>query len=226
VKKYQSQQTVQNDFQNYARTESSRNYTGSYLSVFLNKENTVGSRYLFDRWVKGKIVSLQDVVISNDSFLFNYDKVSRILIATPDKQNIIEINLNVVKSFTLTDSDEEMVFEKMPMINDRDFFIGLVKNKDKYSLYKMVKTKFEKANYTTNGIFESGKKYDEFIDEFEYYIVFPGEKEFKKIGLKRKSIKEVLVKEEKKVKEYFSNGNEAATIDESFLKGLITFLNQ
>ena len=221
----QSQQTVQNDFQNYSRTEGARNYTGSYLSVFTNKESTVGNRYLFDKWVKGSVVNLQDIIISNDDFLFNYDKMGKTLLATQDKQKIIEIDPDAIKSFTLTDSTEVIVFEKVPVISDRDFFIALVKSENRYSLYKSVKTKFEKANFSTNGIFESGKKYDEFIDEPEYYIVLPGQKESRKIGLKRKSIKAALGNEEKKVKEYFSNMSEAGTLDESVLIGLITFLN-
>ena len=218
-------QSIQNDFQNYTSSESTKNYTGSFLPVFSNKENTVGNRYLFDRWVGGKVFNADDIVVSNGSFVFNYDKIAKKLLATQDRQKIIEVNINAIKFFTLTNEEEVMVFEKIPVISEQDFFIPLVKNENKYSLYKSIKTKFERANYTTNGIFESGKNYDSFIDVFEYYIGFPGGKEFKKIELKKKSVREILAKDDKKVKQYFSK-EEEGVINEHFLNGLITFLNQ
>ena len=217
-------QSIQNDFQNYSRTEGSKNYSGSYLPVFSNKENTVGSRYLFDKWVDGRVMNTDNIIISTDSFLFVYDKIAGKLLATQDKKKVIEVDDAAVKSFTLINGNDTLVFEKLPAVSDHGFFIELVKNKDHYSLYKSLTTKFVKADYFTNGIFESGKKYDEFVDAYEYYIVLPGGNDFKKVTFKRKSVKDALTKEDKKVREFFSK-SEDGIIDESFLKGLIVFLN-
>ena len=220
-----NQQSTSNSFLDFSKAEGSRLYGGSALSIFSHKENTVGSRYLFNEWVNGKVLNKEGGIISNNSYLFNYDKISKNFLATLDKQKIIEVNTETIKSFVLTNNDSVTVFEKLPIINDQIFFIELVKNEGKYSLYKSIISKFYKADYTTNGIFESGKNYDSFVDQYEYYIIYPGGKEFKKLELKKKSLKEALVKEDKKVKQYFSK-DEEGVVNESFLKGLITFLNQ
>lgn len=218
-------QSIQNDFQNYTRTESSKNYSGSFLPVFYNRENTVGNRYLFNKWVTGRVVDTGNVIVSNNKFVFNYDKIAANLLATQDRKTIIEVNLDAIRSFTLIDGEEMVTFERNSLINKKDFVVALVESKTGYSLFKSLKTTFHKADYTNNGIFTSGKNYDEFVDEVGYYIIFPQDKEFKKIDLKGKSIKGALANEDNKVKKYFSQ-NEGNGINEIFLKGLINFLNQ
>ena len=218
-------QSIQNDFQNYVNSESAKNYTGSFLPVFSTKENTVGSRYLFSRWVKGKVINMDNELISDDSYVFNYDKINKKLLATQDNKTVVEVNDEEVQSFTLTYDDMMVIFQRMPLINDKDFFVPLVENENKYSLYKMIKTRFQKANYTTNGIFQSGKNYDEFIDEPEYYLVYPENKEVKKLELTRKSVRETLKPEITKIRSYFSDHSGEA-FDETYLTGLVNFLNK
>jgi hypothetical protein len=218
-------QSIQNDFQNYVNTESARNYTGSFLPVFTTRENTVGSRYLYDKWVSGSVTNMDNVIVTTDSFLFNYDKIAGKLLATKDGKHVIEVNDAFIKSFTLVNGNDSVMFEQKLVSSDREFLIGLVSNKNGYSLYKLIQSKFERANYTTNGIIESGKKYDEYIDVPVYYIAGPGGKEFKKIALKRKALKEALPAEAEKVKKYFSK-NEDDAVNENFLIGLTKYLNQ
>ncbi len=218
-------QSIQNDFQNYVNAESAKNYTGSFLPVFTNKENTVGHRYLFNRWVKGKIVNTNNEVISDDSYVFNYDKISSVLLATQDNKIVLEVNDSDVQSFTLTYDGVNTVFERVPLISSQNFFLPLVESEKGYTLYKLIKTRFEKANFSTNGIFSSGKNYDEYIDEPEYYVIYPSSKEFKKLELKRKSVKETLSSEIAKIRTYFSEHN-GESFDENYLAGLVNFLNQ
>lgn len=220
-----SQKAVLNSVQDFGKAESGNIYQGSALTIFHQKEETQGSRYLFNRWVSGTVLDTNLAVINTADFLFNYDKIGKKLLTTRDKMTIIELNDNAINSFILKGDTSIATFAKVPVINKKDFLTVLVKNEIKYSLYKSTKTKFQKADYTNNGIFESGKKYDEFVDEFEYYIIFPGGKEFKKVELKKKSIRETLANEEAKVKQYFSK-SESGVINESFLKALILFLNQ
>ncbi|MFI5188239.1 MAG: hypothetical protein ACHQF0_16025 [Chitinophagales bacterium] len=214
---------MRNDFSNFARAEDSRFITAGSIPSFTPKEETVGSRYLFDKWVHGVVVSVVDSVYSDPNTLFNYNKAAGTLIMTKDKKTAIELYLNKIKSFTLSD-DKTYHFERVGIINDNDFFLTLVKNNSKYSLYKLVKTKFIAANYSTNGIIETGNKYDEYKDIATYYVVLPGGKEFKKIELKKKSIKTVLTAGGSKVDKYMSDNS--GEVDEAFLIGLVTDLNQ
>jgi len=219
-----SQKAVYNSVQDFGKTEAGKLYQGSALTIFHQKEETQGSRYLYNRWVSGTMLDTSLAVINTADFLFNYDKIGKRLLTTRDKITIIELNDDVINSFILKGDTSIATFEKVPLIS-KDFLTVLVKNETKYSLYKSTRTKFQKADYTNNGVFESGKKYDEFVDEFEYYIIFPGGNQFKKVELKKKSFREALSNEEVKVKQYFSK-NESGVINELFLKELILFLNQ
>jgi hypothetical protein len=220
-----SQKAVYNSVQDFGKAEVSRLYQGSALTVFHQKEETQGSRYLFNWWVNGTVLDTNLAVVNTADFSFNYDKVGKKLLATRDKNTIIEINDAAINSFILKTDTSIAKFEKIPAISKKEFMIEAVKNEVKYSLYKSIKTTFQKADYTNNGLIESGKKYDEFVDEFEYYIIFPGGNQFKKVELKKKSIREALSNEEVKVKQ-FSSTSESGVINESFLKQLILFLNQ
>ena len=200
-------------------------YSGAALPVFSHKDETKGSKYLFDQGVRGSATNANNRTVSNEGYWFNYDKMSRNLLVTLDKATVVEINKNDLNSFTFINKDKsELVFEKIPLIDASTFFIQLLKDNGGYSLYKLLKTKFIRANYHSTGLTETGNNYDEYVDEYAYYIVFPGGKQFSAVELKKKSIKEVLIKEDKKVKSFFSqHGNDE--LDEFFLIALVASLN-
>jgi hypothetical protein len=72
---------------------------------------------------------------------------------------------------------------------------------------------------------ESGKAYDEYLNEVEYFVVFPVGKEDKKIIFRQKSSKGVFSSETEKLKSYFSQHRDEA-IDETYPIALVLFLNQ
>jgi len=216
---------LRNDLNNFGHAENSRFITGGSIPSFTPKEETVGNPYLFDKWVHGVVVTKSDSKYSNRATLFNYNKMTGSLIMTQDKKTGIELYLDKIKSFTLTDDNKDYPFEHVTIVNNNDFFLSLVKNDSKYSLYKLIKTKFIRSNYSNNGITESGNKYDEYKDIDTYYVLLPGGKEFRKIELKAKPIKAALKEDASKVDAYFSK-NLPGEINEDFLTGLITSLNQ
>jgi len=200
-------------------------YTGAALPVFSQKEDTKGGKYLFDQWVKGTATNSYNAVVSNDTYLYNYDKITKSLLVTSDKRSMIEISKTDLNGFTFIDkNNKEIVFEKVVAIDPNTFMIQLLKDSTGYSLYKSLHTKFIRANYHSDGLTESGNNYDEYVDEYTYYILFPGGKQFSKVELKKKSIKEVLMKEEKKVKSFFSQHG-SDDLDEFFLMALVASLN-
>ena len=221
------QQSASNDFKNYLNSESSKNYTGSYLTVFKNKDETVGSRFLFDHWVNDKLIDKKGQEINTVNCLFNYDKISGKLLATLDKKTIIEIEDSSIRQYSLLPpGGNEIRFKKILNIDDKYFLIQLVDGENKnYSLYKSLRTQFVKADFTTNGLIQSGKKYDEYVDKVAYYIGVPGMDVFTKLELKEKQIKKVLIKEEKQVKAFFDMHRED-DLNESFLIQLILTINR
>jgi len=215
-------QSVQNAFQNLTATG---NYSGASLPIFGHKEDTKGSRYLFEHWVNGYAVNNKNITINVVGYAFNYDKINSSLLVTTDKRSCIEVANADLNSFVLTDDERSYSFVHLPFINPKVFFIEIEKDAAKYALYKLIKTKFIKSNYHNDGLTESGNNYDEYADETEYYIVFPGGTSFKKIELKKKSIKEVFAAENAKVDSYFSQ-HKNDDFTENYLKGLVQFLNK
>jgi hypothetical protein len=218
------QQIISNAFQDFKNAASGSLFGGAMLPVFHQSEETRGSRYLFKDWVRGSVLNDKGAVVSDESSFFNYDKIFHYLLVTKDKKSMIQADNQQIQSFTLQGENREYKFVRIPGINTKEFFIELVKSEEKYSLYRSIKTNFEKANYQSSGLVESGKDYDEYVDENKYYLVFPGGK-YKTIELKKKSIREVFSSEEKKVNAYFSHHKEDS-VDESYLTGLIQALNQ
>jgi hypothetical protein len=117
-----------------------------------------------------------------------------------------------------------MIFTKVAAISDNNYVQLLAGKDSNFALYKSVKTKLEKANYSSSGLIETGHNYDEFIDEYTYSVVFPDGKTVKTVTLKKNSIKENLVDQQAKVDAYFA-ANKNASVNEDFLKGLIKSLN-
>jgi len=222
-------QAVDNSFQEFAHNlgvnGTSRAITT--ITAFSSKEDTKGSRYLFDHWVNGSAVStMKDVSVNSQTLLFNYDKITHNLYITQDKKTVVEVDKNQIQSFTLHgDGGQDYAFERVNLINTDQFFQPLVKSGDKYTLYKLTKTTFKKADYHSDGLTESGHNYDEYVENSEFYILFPGGKEYKKIELKKKSIKDALSPAAARVNDYFS-GHKYDDINESFLKGLVSVINQ
>ena len=204
---------------------SGRVYTGSGLIVFMPKDETKGRQYLYEKWVPGIVINEKGEQIKNDLFLFNYDKMGKVLLFTQDRINIIELDMKNVNAFSLLNASEPTIFLKINVSAKSDFYQLLTKPESKYELYKITTTKFVKANYVSTGLTSSGNNYDEFLDNSRYFLYSTQSKSFKPVDLKKKSINAVLENEKPKVDEWFSqNGN--ADMDEAFLKGLITFLNK
>lgn len=217
--------SVQSSIQDFTNSQTSKTYTGTFLPVFSQKEDTKGNRYLFDSWVPGTVVAANNFVLDSSNLLFNYDKMSHHLFITKDKKNVVEVNNEEFKSFTFRTDSQEYVFKHVDLIDQWNFFQELVFTRDNYSLYKLTHTHLKRANYSTDGKYEYGNDFDEYVDQVEYFIIFPGGKLYKKIKPVRKSIYEVLSMERTKLDGYFSLHRESF-ITENFLTGLILSINK
>ena len=215
--------SIETTFQNYLRAQSGNQYTGSALPVFLIKEDTKGNRYLYEKWVSGSILGVDEVVYNSSKYLFNYDKLSQKLFMLLDSNRVLELNSGDIAGFTLRDDTSEYHFERLKNSTNLNFYQPLYKDEKGYSLYKLLKTKYVKANYQTNGIIESGNKYDEYLDD-EQFFISSAKEELNRIDFKRKSIEKVLDNESTKVKSFFDQ-HKGDKLDENFVKNLLRSLN-
>jgi hypothetical protein len=193
---------------------------------FHPRDATVGSAYMFKAWVKGNVKNQNDTVINNPSLLYNYDKTKGSLMVTQDQANYIELSKGTYKSFNLVDADGiEHIFVAIPAISNALFPEEIAKT-EKYSIYKLTKTKFKRADYRTDGLTETGNNYDEYVDEYEYYVVNNKDKSGQaiKISAKRKSVKDAFGTDAAKVDAYVSQHKD--DLNDNYFKLLATYLNQ
>lgn len=198
--------------------------TGALLPVFSHTEATRGSRYLFDDWADGMVLSTKDSVIKNPNYHFNYDKISGALLLSQDKKNAIEIDKGQVKAFTLhKDGGRFEIFEYVPEI-DQTHFVEVLSSGKKYKIYKQLNTRFIKNNYRTDGMTSSGNNYDEYADESTYYVMDIKTNQIHKTVLKKKALKEVFTADAAKVDNYLTTYS--GDIDDSYVTNLGNYLNQ
>ena len=215
--------SIETSFQNYLRSSSGNINTGSVLPSFMIKENTRGNRYLYENWVDGSVTGVNGVVYESPKFKYNYDKISRKLFLRMDTTTVIELSSGDIAGFNLKSDGKVLVFERLKNSTDLNFYQPVYKNEKGYSLYKLLTTKFNRADYQSNGIVESGNKYDEYVDTKEYFIL-SAKGEMTKIVFKKKAIEKALEKESPKVQAFFSS-HKSDTVDETFVKNLLESLN-
>jgi hypothetical protein len=197
---------------------------GATLPVFMPKEETVGSRYLIKGWSHGYVINSKDATVQNPGFLFAYDKMGGGLLLTKDRSSAVEINKDLVKSFTLYDNvNRAYTFERVPQIDD-NHYVEVVASGNKYKIYKAIKTRFEKANYSSDGVMSSGNNYDEYVDEDTYYVYNVQTNALQKIALKKKAIKEAFAKDDDKVNKFMSDNS--GDIDDNYLSNLGSYMNE
>lgn len=205
--------TVASDFQQ-----------GSAITLIHTKGATQGSRYLFKTWVHGYVVNAQDSLVQNPGILLNYDKTGGRLMLTKDRVSAIAIYQDKVKSFTLFDTfDQPYTFTIVPEI-DKTHYVQVLSSGNNYRIYKAIKTRFVAANYESDGLASSGNDFDQYEDEFTYYILNVKTNQLQKISLKKKAIKQAFAAEEKKTNDYFKTND--GDIDDGYLTAIGDYMNK
>jgi hypothetical protein len=175
-----------------------KQYVG-LLPTFFEKDSTKGSPYLSSNWMRGAVEMFDHRRIPkpNENLYFNYDKFKRRLISTDAYNEIIEYPMEEILAFALADNEKSYLFEKVYYIS-KDFFLEPVLKSDKgFSLYKRLITKLNTANYKSDGYYTTGQKFDEYMDDYEYYLLSPDKKSYKKFFLKESAIRKVFKDEQK-----------------------------
>jgi hypothetical protein len=184
--------------------------------------------YFESVWVKAKLLKADNNIISSDSFLFNFDKIERKLLVTADLKNIFEIDRREFKAILFYWHDSTYIFKHINFINDKDLFQVIINDNGKYSLFKVIHTKFIKANNSGVGSLlpSAFGALDRYQDVAEYYIFFPN-REYKTIfNIRRTSIERIfdLNPDTEKVENYLHSTNNKE-FGENDLIQLILYLN-
>ena len=198
----------------------------SNITSFFEKEDAIGSSYLSKNWMRG-VVEFADhrrrIPAPDQLFFFNFDKVNSIVDVLDRLNKISGYPIDSISSFEFVGADRDYSFEKIPWISNIFFLMPIIKSEKGYSLYKRLLTKLIRADYSNAGYYTNGRKFDEFVDYYEYYLIYPGNTLFRKLFLKENIIRRVLRKESVLVNEFFSlHDNE---INEQSLLGMIQYIN-
>ncbi len=176
-------------------------------------------------WAHGRVELLDNKILQNDSLIYNYNKMNQTLLVTKDFKTMLTVNKENFKSATLFLMDSVYVLEHVDLINSRDLFFELLRDDNKYSLYKNILTEFKDVNYHSSGLVSEGNPYGTLVDHTIYYIVFPN-KEYKKLNkIDKKSIQKAFSSgsDRDKVESWLSG--KSANGGESLLWDLVIYLN-
>jgi hypothetical protein len=222
-------QSFQDAFSNYNDAQGvSKISTSETLIAFSHKEETKGSRYLFNKWVQGEVINSRDSAVNVPTYMYNYDKVNDILLVKVNDKNMIEVGQESVKSFTLHGDTGDYHFERVNnvVLNGNAFFQVLVRGGEgKYTLCKMAHTKFVKADYVSTGLVESGTPYDEYVETVNYYLLLPDGKTMNLLPMKVRLLRELIADGNPAFLAYLHD-HRYDEINEAFFKGLVNAINQ
>lgn len=198
---------------------------GAIFPQFNPKEETQGSRYIFKDWVPGSVINMKGELLANPNYVYNYDKMGGELLATKDGHSAIEVNRDIVKYFRLAGGNGDTVsFANMPLL-DKVHYVQVLAEGNKFGIYKVIKTRFEKADYTTDGIMSQGNNFDSYIDEYTYYMIDVQTGKAQQIFLKKKSIKSLFTADVTKVNKFVEE-HSSDSIDENYLRNLGDYMNE
>jgi hypothetical protein len=185
-----------------------------------------GGLLLFEKyWASGRVELPDHKILQNDSLYYNYDKMNQTLLVTKDFKTMLTVEKKNFKSVTFFLMDSVYVLEHVDLINSKDVFFELLRDDNKYSLYKDILTEFTDVNYRSSGLATEGRTNGTLVDHSIYYIVFQN-KEYKKLNkIDKKSIQKAFntSADRERVERWLSG--KTADGGESLLWDLIAYLN-
>jgi CarboxypepD_reg-like domain len=106
--------------------------SGVTLPDVEHKEDTKGSRYLLNRFSRGRIVDQNNKFITDSNNLLNYDKIDRRLMVAVGDNKYLAVDKEKVIAFAFKVGDTSFVFLNVPILNNNDYFL-LIATGPKYS---------------------------------------------------------------------------------------------
>lgn len=183
-----------------------------------------GSQFFCPDWTTGTVTTINKQQFGSH-YLFLYDKVRQeLFIKLKDSPIVLQADKDQIGSFTLN-TDRAHTFVPAGTIdpsNNGNFFEVLVKNDKGYSLFKLIKTKFVKADERDMEKQSLGEVFDSYQDQITYYLMSDGK--VQTVSLRKNNILKALAPVKNKVSEYFDMHSDS-DIDEGLLIGAIQYIN-
>ena len=195
------------------------------VPITTEKPIEIGNRYLAKKWSRGNVEmwNHRRLPEGDQILLFNYDKLNDQVYVINQYGKQWSYPIDSVLGFDIVENSIIYSFEKIPWISNNYFLMSIYKSEKGYSLYKRLFVKFIRGGYTNAGYYSEGKKYDEYVEDFEYYLIYPGKTTYRKLNLKEGVIRRAL-KEESGLLEEFFNLHEK-DINEQSLLGIIQYID-
>ncbi|CAL1520030.1 hypothetical protein [Chitinophaga sp. MM2321] len=174
------------------------NFSGlkSYFvaTSFRPVENTVGSPYLYPDWGHLWLDSMENKAVKYSVvYEGNLDLEKNMLIIKAGDSKAFAPETNDIQAFHLRKDDMEQSFVSVKADGVSKFMQRL--SAGKYWLVKDIKVKLERSNFEDKGMVQTGKKYDEYKREANYYLLKDGVPV--KVTMKKKSFLASLGKDPK-----------------------------
>jgi hypothetical protein len=205
---------------------SEETHRSATLPIFFQKEHAKGSPYIADGWLRGnaELIDGRRLPEPGKVCFFNFDKMNARLYITDGISRIWSYSCDSVTSFTLADSPSVLSFGKEPLISRLRFLQILVRSEKGYNVYREWITKLNRSNFQDAGYYTTGERYDEYIDLFNYYIVYPGRRRYRRLELNLHAIRKALPSESARLHAFFSQTR--GSVDVNTFTLLMQFLNE
>jgi hypothetical protein len=196
--------------------------SGEALQTY-SSHNTKGSQFFNENWSIGSVTTTNKEVI-NTGYLFLYDKVRQELFLKPKDSDVVVLaDKNQIYAFSIfTDKMHNFRQAALYDLNEKGNFVEVLVESDNYSLLKLNKTTFEKANTNDMEKVRSGNFDDEFVDHITYYLFH--DNKLQKIKLSESFLRKALKEQQSEVNDFF-NLHENDEFTEQLLVSLVDFLN-
>ena len=161
---------------------------------------TEGTPYVLKDFTKGDIFFSDKTAARNK--LINYDCYNNRVLFKQDEVNYIvdSRKIDYIKFYPTGHST--VLFKKVFLMEQRKIVLMKILYHKESTLYRYYYKTFREADYT--GAYSQDKRYDEFIDEHQWYIE-PGGAEIRRLRPKKKSILEAFKAYRNDIEQYLKN---------------------
>jgi hypothetical protein len=196
------------------------------LPIFFQKEHVKGSPYMAKGWLRGnaELTDGRQLPEPGKVNFFNFDKMNGRLYLTDGISKVWSYSSDSVRNFTLADSVVTMSFEIEPLISRKHFLQVLVRSEKGYTVFREWITKLRRSEFQDAGYYSTGERFDEYIDLYSYFIVYPGHQRYRRVELRVHAIHKALPAESTRLNAFFSQTSGSVDVNTFVL--LMQFLNE
>lgn len=204
----------------YERNENLRELgstdgTGNVRTFDNRYQGVKGSPYVFEEWFPGEVyLNNKQKVVINDLNYNCFD--NEIAYKDPATEAIRLINRYMVDFFQLDIGDENLSFVPVKLEDGEDAVFAELLYDFSSKVYKVYRKEFLKANY--EGGYSADRKYDEFVDKSDLFVLKKGDDTIYKIKKSKKHIISIFPDKEKEMSAYIKENKLDLKQDDSIVK--------